>query len=79
MVIRTYPLKVEESRWERIKNSIPSDKSLNEALIERLDSPLFERRTDNGGRVTLGVDHAETEVVVALIESDGELVRLEDE
>lgn len=75
MVEKTYPLTVDADRWERIKNTVPRNENLNDAVLERLElasfGERFERRTDSRGRVRLPAsEYADREVAVLVVSAD---------
>lgn len=71
MPIKTYPIRVEEERWEEIKSTIPRGTNLNDAIVDRLDAPIFKGRSaDDRGRVSLPSDeYAGKEVDVAVFDA----------
>lgn len=77
MATKTYPLTVDEDRWEKLKNTVARNDSLNDELVRRLEmasfSPEFERRADDRGRISLPKEaYADREVVVLVIDVDGD-------
>lgn len=75
MAEKTYPLTVDADRWERIKNTVPRNENLNDAVLERLELASFgeryERRADGRGRISLPAEaFAGRDVEVLVVGAD---------